>query len=820
MDFSSKSPKKEFSKDIASKIDTPRYHDKSLKNHIDKPKQKPNTKAKNKIERPKIDFKRESRNKIQREKINPLTPSRNKIERPKYDPKAPTRNKIEPRKIDPKTEPKHKLQPRVIDPKTPPRNKIEPRKIKLQNETKNKILPYRSHTPVDKIKNKPSETGIKNKNLMNSKVQNTFKEYHNEMGKYPNYGRNLKKDFIKWVVENNPEISEKIKEIQNNQEILKFLKDKIKNTNETQYKLKKITEDIGIHVSHGTIKKISLEQVYNNDLEKYEKRFLSKKYKGKSIEKKKIIEQRIRVESKKKNPDSLYKISREFPDVSKDTIIKIAKEIINPELYKKLWPPSVREVPFEIKQQIIRILNKEIKKETPRSIKKISDEFDVSESHIQNVAKKLYPNQYKIKWPAIQKIPLEVKQEIIQNIKDETKKVTPRTLKEIHKSFPNVSSSTIKDLAKKAVPKEIHEKIWSPIIKKNPEYIRIRIEGCLKKEILKSNPRSFAKIASNFKVSREYVRTLARRNIPQSVYKQKWEPIIKKLSEGKKKEIIRYILNTNKNLHEIADKLGVNRKTVSRISQKIVFQDDIRAHQIRFPKDIDKEIGTFTHKNINLILTNVIDNNSNSRYYSEPKIFPDLRSSDGIIPEYNHFLEERLKNSINGRDLMEALGISQRDIKNIKATQFDFTNDLCEENILNKIEKYQSPGTLFLIVGTKWISYSDVKELPTNDIIKYPKNIKIISHELFADLIGISGKDRVLFNNIIDLNNNKDLEALKILYNYDLSSNNTYNGNQLKEELIQKGLIKKKFSEFFNFDVLNKKDDEEKQLDLGHFLNL
>ena len=285
-------------------------------------------------------------------------------------------------------------------------------------------------------------------------------------------------------------------------------------------------------------------------------------------------------------------------------------------------------------------------------------------------------------------------------------------------------------------------------------------------------------------------------------------------------EIVHYIKHTNMNLHEIADKLGVYRKTISRISRNNVFHSNIEAHQTRFPKDLDLEIGTFTHKNINSMLTIVIDNNSNSRYYSEPKIYPDLRSSDGIIPEYNKFLEKRLKNPKNGRDLVDALGISPKDIWNIKATQFDFTNDLCEENILNKIEKYQSPDTLLFIVGTKWISYSEVKQLPNNDIIRYPKNIRIISHELFADFIGISGKDRVLFNNIIDLNNNKDLEALKTLYNYDLSSISTYNRNQLKEELIQKGLIKKKFSEFFNFDVLNKKDDEEKQLDLGHFLNL
>ncbi len=659
-------------------------------------------------------------------------------------------------------------------------------------------------------------------NLLKERIQNTFRQYYDETGKYANYGRNLRKDFIEWVenTEKNPEIINRIKDIQNNQEISNFIKDKVQNTIESQSKIIKLTEDIGIHVSHGTIKTVSLEHVYNNDLAKYEERFLSHKYKGVSGEKRDLIEQRLRLEVKKENPDSLYKISEEFLDVSTTTINKIAKECINPEIFEKTWPPSMTEIPDEIKEQILKTLEKEIQKEKLLSLKKISDIFNVSDVYIQNIAKELYPDQYSVKWPAIQKIPLKIKQQIINTIKEETQKERPRTLKEIHERFPSVSSATIKQLAKKVVPKEIREKIWLPICKKIPYKIRIQIEDCLKNEILKANPRSFDKIAEDFKASREYIRKTAIRIIPQSIYRKIWEPSLVELTEDKKKEIMDCIQKTRLNLHDIAKKCGVHRKTISKISQIHVFKDNINAHQIRFSKDLDCEIGTFTHKNINSIVTVAVSNISNSRYYSEPKIFPDLRSSDGIILEYNNFLKQRLTNPKNGKKLVKRLGISPKDIKKIKATQFDFSNDISDENVINKIEKYQSPGTLLFIVGTKWDYYNKIKELPNNDIIKYPENIKIIRHDLFADLIGISGKDREIFNNIIALNNNKDLVALKALYNYDLSSVNINNTNHFKEELIQKKLIKEDFNEYFKFENLKSEDKIEKQLELDYFINI
>jgi len=410
-----------------------------------------------------------------------------------------------------------------------------------------------------------------------------------------------------------------------------------------------------------------------------------------------------------------------------------------------------------------------------------------------------------------------IKQDIIKTIREESQKENPRTLKEIHKSLSGVSYDAIKQLAKKVVSKEIREKIWAPLCKKIPTTITTKIEDYLKKEIIKAKPHSFNNIAKQFGVSREYVRKTAIRIIPQPIYSRVWEPSLIELTGGKKKEIINYIQNTNLNLHEIAKKSGVHRKTVSYISQNSVFSDDINDHKIRFPKDLDLVIGTYTHRNINSVATIVV-NGSNSKYFSEPKIFPDLRSSDGIIPEYNNFLELRLKDPKIGEYLVKSLEISPK-CKNIKASQFDFTNDISEENVINKIEKYQSPETILFIVGTKWDYFNEVKRLPNNSVIKYPENIKVISNNLFADLIGISGEEREIFDRIIKFNNNKDLDALKTLYNYDLSFVDTLNTSDLKNELIQKKLIQENFDEYFHFTNLKSEEKIEKQLDLDYFLN-
>jgi len=94
--------------------------------------------------------------------------------------------------------------------------------------------------------------------------------------------------------------------------------------------------------------------------------------------------------------------------------------------------------------------------------------------------------------------------------------------------------------------------------------------------------------------------------------------------------------------------------------------------------------------------------------------------------------------------------------------------------------------------------YDEIKQIPIDKRIKYPQNIRVISNNLGADLIGLEGNDKDLFERIIDLNLDRDLDSLKALYNYNLSSINIHTTEELKLDLIQKKLIKEDFSEHFH----------------------
>ncbi len=278
------------------------------------------------------------------------------------------------------------------------------------------------------------------------------------------------------------------------------------------------------------------------------------------------------------------------------------------------------------------------------------------------------------------------------------------------------------------------------------------------------------------------------------------------INNATKNDIIIDIENTKLNISEIAEKNGVSPPSVSNLSQSEVFQDDIDLHRERFPIDEHLEIGNYTHLNLNSLLTKVINDIPNQKYYAEPNIYSDKRRPDGLILEDNNFIHQRLSNSQTGRYLIDKLDLDPKIIDHLKSTQFDFTNDISNENLINKIEKYQSEDTLLVIVGTRWYLYDDIKHLPDEDRIKNPENVRVISHNLGADFIGLEGRDKDLYDKIIEFNYDHDLDSLKALYNYDLSSIKTHNTEELKENLIQKGLINEDFNEYFNFKLINKKE--------------
>ena len=109
--------------------------------------------------------------------------------------------------------------------------------------------------------------------------------------------------------------------------------------------------------------------------------------------------------------------------------------------------------------------------------------------------------------------------------------------------------------------------------------------------------------------------------------------------------------------------------------------------------------------------------------------------------------------------------------------------------------------------------------MPIDYKIKYPENVRVVSNDLGAAFIGLEGKEKSLYEKIMEFNYDHDLNSLKMLYNYDLSSINNHDTRELKEDLIQKGLINENFNEYFHFPNLKTDEKNEKQLDLDYFLN-
>ena len=426
----------------------------------------------------------------------------------------------------------------------------------------------------------------------------------------------------------------------------------------------------------------------------------------------------------------------------------------------------------------------------------------------------MYPEKFKDFWPAIEKIPQETKGEIINTIQDEAQKENPRTLSDIHKDFPEVGVDTIKRLAHQAIPNEIHNKIWSNEI---PENIKEEIREIIKNEISLPNPRSLNSIRKEFGVGMGSVLRIAREVIPKEIYEKIW-PAREEISLETKNNIINDIRYSKLNINEIADIHSVSTTSISNISQNEVFKDNIEKHRERFPYDEHLEIGNYTHLNINSVITKSLNENFNEKYYSEPRIYPDGRRPDGLILENDGFVHKRLKNTKNGEYLRERLELDSSNLDQIEATQFDFTNDIGNENLINKIEKYQSEDTLFIIVGTRWHLYDEIKHLPKDKGIKHPQNVRVISHELAADFLGLEDKEKKLYDEIIDHNIDCNLNSLQVLYHNEISKINNYNTDDLRQDLIQKDLIKENFDEYFQFEALEIKDKNKKQSNLDYFI--
>ncbi len=260
--------------------------------------------------------------------------------------------------------------------------------------------------------------------------------------------------------------------------------------------------------------------------------------------------------------------------------------------------------------------------------------------------------------------------------------------------------------------------------------------------------------------------------------------------------IIKDILDFNnpdvKTMTQIAEKHGVSQyhvRTISKNEVEGIYPN--YSHKERFPADTFSLIGQELHWIIKYIATShFLD--LGLKLYSE--IIVDLMNKFAVDQlllniKDQKYLSERLKNNAF---LSQKLFINKTDIFN--AFLFDYTNDISVKNIEAKIKKYQREDMFFFIVGTRWYRRN------TQDIIKAGyKNIRIIRHDLFSNLIGLKGEHLLDYEHAIELSYGADLEGLRDFH------------NRIKDEFILKygitlSINRYKTGLFYNDDL--KKDLE------------
>jgi len=294
------------------------------------------------------------------------------------------------------------------------------------------------------------------------------------------------------------------------------------------------------------------------------------------------------------------------------------------------------------------------------------------------------------------------------------------------------------------------------------------------------------------------------------------------ISDEKERDIKNTIISKNPfTSKDIAKKHKVSISTVLRIAKKVLGKEK---YELRFSTDLPAEKGIITHKLVKNHITKVFDDRrkktpDNPKIISEPKIYPESQKCTDLgFQNINHnkinYLQRLLTRTEQRDFFSQKLNIKLANLKDIKFVQFDFTSLLNEDNFLNKIEKYQHDEVLTFIIGTYWYKDWDdcIIELPNNKLIKFPDNIKIISPILFADLLDLQGEDRDKFLEIINLNEMNEIEALR-----EMSEEEKINLNYTKElenDLKKNGQIKESINEFLN----NKKKKSIKKGPLDKFI--
>ncbi len=206
--------------------------------------------------------------------------------------------------------------------------------------------------------------------------------------------------------------------------------------------------------------------------------------------------------------------------------------------------------------------------------------------------------------------------------------------------------------------------------------------------------------------------------------------------------------------------------------------------------------GTLVHRIINELLTIYFKNYQEIKYFSVPVIYP-TRKPDGLILKSRKLISLLKANE----NILHKINLDINILNKVKVIVFDFTSDVSQRNIMDKIIKYQHPDLLLFIIGVRWYYDIPYLKVPEDRGVIGKKKIKIISIEDFCELFSIPLELIQELESILKLAIDRDIDSLSKISL--LANEELYNTDSLHAELIQNGKIKENIQEFLDLGLIN-----------------
>ena len=301
----------------------------------------------------------------------------------------------------------------------------------------------------------------------------------------------------------------------------------------------------------------------------------------------------------------------------------------------------------------------------------------------------------------------------------------------------------------------------------------------------------------------------------EKIYSQFWPNLSSGLSDEKKSKIYNY---TEKYVNDFLDSNNQNKPppiihiikflipnisnhTFSKYAQEYLnkrfgFIRGQNLYEKMWPYDfLAAKTGTLVHRIINEFLTIYLKNFQNIKYFSTPAVYP-TRKPDGLILKSKKLLLLLKSNN----DILKKLHLDLDILNRVKALVFDFTSDVSQQNIVNKILKYQHPEIFLFIIGYRWYDSNVYLKIPDYRGIIDKKKIKIISIENLWKLFSIPLDLRQELKKTLMLAIDRDIDSLSDISF--LENEELYNTDSLRVELIQNGKIEENIQEYLDLGLI------------------